>query len=158
VLVGAVSRPLDLHLSGVELDARTARLLLRLPLRSLTLDGTLSEEARRTLDRAPFAVDGRQRVRAPAGASDVEPPRPPDLALTRLELIDGGSQWFWSIGLDGAVHHVHHGRAGTRGTWSWKRFPTDDVAEELLERRIEEKLREGFTPVEARPQRTLAEA
>ncbi|MCA9567187.1 MAG: hypothetical protein KC656_05070 [Myxococcales bacterium] len=129
-----------LFLRDVLLEEPHAHTLVRFQgVDGLTIDGALTPEAVEILQQRPF--DGRWETEE---VDDAEPVRPADLELLRLEKGSGKSGRFWSIGVDGKVHHVAYGTRGRSPKWIWTRFPSADVAAEIAERRIEEKLREGY--------------
>jgi predicted DNA-binding WGR domain protein len=140
-----------LVLAGMEIDAGHVHALDRLDgLEQVAFDGTVSEGALRRLELSHLVLVGQVRIRPDADDDDEEPTRPRGLQVVRLELRkEKTRRFFWEIGLDDTVHHVRYGRLGTRGTWIWRRFPTSDIAEEMMERRIDEKLRDGYEPTSA---------
>jgi predicted DNA-binding WGR domain protein len=134
-----------LTLRDVQLEASHAATLVRFTgIEDLVVEGAVSAEAEALLQER--SVRGAYEVEE---FDDREPSRPADLVLTRLERSTSRGKRFWAIGIDGKVHHVQYGTGSGAGKWIWTRFPSADVAEEIAERRIEEKLREGYLPVGA---------
>ncbi|MEZ4322024.1 MAG: WGR domain-containing protein [Myxococcota bacterium] len=143
--------PRRLVLAGVDLDRSDVTMLESLPgLEQIAIDGTVSQAAHVALAQSRLQVVGQVRLRPEQEDEDEEPERPRDLAVQRLEYVNERSRFFWEIGRVGSVHHVRYGQMGSRGRWIWRRFPSEDIAEEILERRVEEKLREGYTPCRTR--------
>ncbi len=139
-----------LVLAGMEVDSGHVRALERLErLEEVVFDGVVSEDALATLRASHLALVGQVRIRPEEDDDEEEPSRPRDLDVVRLELRSEKRRFFWEIGVDETVHHVRYGRLGTRGTWIWRRFPSSDIAEEMMERRIEEKLKDGYEPCSA---------
>lgn len=133
----------QLTLKDVQLEVQHANTLVRFTgVDDLIIDGTVSAEAAAALESR--RVRGRFEVEEIDGR---EPTRPETLEVTRLERTTARGSRFWEIGIDGKIHHVQYGGSEVEGKWIWTRFPSVDVAEEIAERRIEEKLREGYMPV-----------
>ncbi|MCB9673493.1 MAG: WGR domain-containing protein [Alphaproteobacteria bacterium] len=146
-----------LVLSGLDLDRVHVQMLCALEgLEELVLDGAVTPAAERALLDSRLRVIGDLRLRPEEEDDDDEPERPTDLEVQRFEYSTAGTRrYFWEIGRDGAVHHVRYGAIGSRGRWIWRRFPSEDISEEIFERRIEEKLREGYR---ATPMRVVYDA
>lgn len=65
----------------------------------------------------------------------------------RFEFIEGSSDKFWEIDLDGSSVTVRFGRNGTAGQSSVKHFADAAKAEKHAEKMIGEKLKKGYTEV-----------
>ena len=66
------------------------------------------------------------------------------MSRREFQLIEGTSQKFWSIELDGTTHSVHFGRVGTAGQTSRKEFASEAVARASHDKLIAEKLKKGY--------------
>ena len=66
-----------------------------------------------------------------------------------FQFIDGSSNKFWAIALDGASFTVHFGRIGTTGQAKAKAFGTEDVARREYDKLILEKTKNGYVEVTA---------
>jgi predicted DNA-binding WGR domain protein len=69
--------------------------------------------------------------------------------MRRFEFVEGTSAKFWMAGVEGATFTVVYGRLGTDGQRKDKAFPSEDAARRELEKKINEKLREGYHEVAA---------
>lgn len=69
--------------------------------------------------------------------------------MRRFEFVEGTSAKFWMAGVEGSNFVVVYGRLGTSGQRKEKAFPSEDAAERELEKKIAEKLREGYSEVSA---------
>lgn len=69
--------------------------------------------------------------------------------MRRFEFVQGTSAKFWTAGVDGVNFTVVFGRIGTEGQRKDKPFPSEDAARRELDKKIAEKLREGYTEVGA---------
>ncbi len=69
--------------------------------------------------------------------------------MRRFELVEGKSAKFWQAEASGTTFVVEYGRLGTNGQRKEKDFPTEDAARRELEKKITEKLREGYSEVAA---------
>lgn len=69
--------------------------------------------------------------------------------MRRFEFVEGTSAKFWMGGTEGATFIVVFGRLGTDGQRKEKAFPSEDAARRELEKKINEKLREGYHEVAA---------
>lgn len=137
----------ELLLRDVQIDADHAATLARFGnVQRLTVEGVVSRDAHAILEGRSFG--GRFEVE---DVDDSEPVRPDALAMTHLERATSRSARFWSIGIDGRDHHVHYGPKGEEGRWLSTRFPSPDVAAEIAERRIEEKVRQGYAVIDPGP-------
>src|ERR1044072_8369440 len=67
--------------------------------------------------------------------------------MRRFEFVEGTSAKFWAAGVEGTNFVVVYGRLGTSGQRKEKGFPTEDAAKKELEKKIAEKLREGYSEV-----------
>ena len=146
-MVRALARgigPRLLVLGGVDLGGAEARQLADLDgLAAVEVSGAITRSAVVELQRRGIALLGEPRI-APDSDDEVDPERPAGLRVQRLELGSKPSRRFWEIGRHSMVHHVRYGRLGAAGRWVWLRFPNEDIAEEMLQKRVEEKLREGY--------------
>ena len=66
-----------------------------------------------------------------------------------FQFIDGSSNKFWAIELDGKAFTVHFGRIGTTGQAKEKAFGVEDVARREYDKLILEKTRNGYIEVAA---------
>lgn len=69
--------------------------------------------------------------------------------MRRFEFVEGTSAKFWMAGVEGTTFTVVFGRLGTDGQRKEKAFPSEDAARKELEKKINEKLREGYREVAA---------
>lgn len=69
--------------------------------------------------------------------------------MRRFEFVEGTSAKFWSAGVEGNNFIIVFGRLGTAGQRKEKAFPTEDAAKRELDKKIAEKLREGYAEVSA---------
>lgn len=69
--------------------------------------------------------------------------------MRRFEFVEGTSAKFWTAGVEGNNFVIVYGRLGTAGQRKEKAFPTEDAAKRELEKKIAEKLREGYNEVSA---------
>jgi predicted DNA-binding WGR domain protein len=69
--------------------------------------------------------------------------------MRRFEFVEGTSAKFWSADVEGNNFIIVFGRLGTPGQRKEKAFPTEDAAKRELEKKIAEKLREGYSEVSA---------
>ncbi|AUX21252.1 molybdenum metabolism regulator [Sorangium cellulosum] len=67
--------------------------------------------------------------------------------MRRFEFVQGTSAKFWMAGVDDRTFIVVYGRLGTAGQRKEKAFPTAEAATRELEKKIAEKLREGYQEV-----------
>ncbi len=67
--------------------------------------------------------------------------------MRRFEFVEGTSAKFWMADAEGATFVVVFGRLGTAGQRKEKPFPSAELAEKELARKIAEKLREGYHEV-----------
>lgn len=67
--------------------------------------------------------------------------------MRRFEFVEGKSAKFWQAEAVGATFIVEFGRLGTKGQRKEKDFPNEDAAKKELEKKIAEKLREGYSEV-----------
>lgn len=65
-------------------------------------------------------------------------------ALRRFEFVGGSSAKFWEAGVEGASFVVTYGRLGTSGQRKAKAFATEAEAKRECDKKIAEKLREGY--------------
>src|SRR4051812_41729090 len=70
-----------------------------------------------------------------------------------FELVDGASDKFWTIALDGKQFTVNFGRRGTNGQTQAKDFGNPEAARQAFEKLIAEKVKKGYAEVNgaARP-------
>lgn len=69
--------------------------------------------------------------------------------MRRFEYVEGSSAKFWSGFVEGTTFTVLFGRIGTAGQRKDKAFPTEEAARKELDKKIAEKLREGYKEVAA---------
>ena len=67
--------------------------------------------------------------------------------MRRFEFVEGKSAKFWQAEASGTTFIVEFGRLGTKGQRKEKDFPNEDAAKKELEKKIAEKLREGYSEV-----------
>lgn len=69
--------------------------------------------------------------------------------MRRFEFVEGTSSKFWEPELQGNTFIVTYGRIGTAGQRKEKRFPDENAARREYEKKVAEKLREGYREVSA---------
>ncbi|WP_437837813.1 WGR domain-containing protein [Sorangium sp. So ce1153] len=69
--------------------------------------------------------------------------------MRRFEFVQGTSAKFWMADVDDRTFIVVYGRLGTAGQRKEKAFPTAEAAARELEKKVAEKLREGYQEVAA---------
>ncbi|XXY47244.1 WGR domain-containing protein [Sorangium sp. So ce269] len=69
--------------------------------------------------------------------------------MRRFEFVQGTSAKFWMADVDDRTFIVVYGRIGTAGQRKEKAFPTAEAAARELEKKVAEKLREGYQEVAA---------
>lgn len=74
--------------------------------------------------------------------------------MRRFEFISGSSSKFWSPEVEGANFIVVFGRIGTAGQRKEKAFPSEAEARREMEKKVAEKLREGYAEVGGAPAAT----
>ncbi|HVG60516.1 MAG TPA: WGR domain-containing protein [Hyalangium sp.] len=67
--------------------------------------------------------------------------------MRRFEFVEGSSSKFWSPELQGNTFIVTFGRIGTAGQRKEKAFPDEESAQREYEKKVAEKLREGYREV-----------
>jgi predicted DNA-binding WGR domain protein len=67
--------------------------------------------------------------------------------MRRFEFVEGSSAKFWMAEVQGNTFTVVYGRLGTDGQRKEKEFPDDAGAQREYERKVAEKLREGYQEV-----------
>lgn len=67
--------------------------------------------------------------------------------MRRFELVEGKSAKFWQAEVSGTTFVVEYGRLGTAGQRKEKDFGNEPAARRELEKKIAEKLREGYGEV-----------
>jgi predicted DNA-binding WGR domain protein len=67
--------------------------------------------------------------------------------MRRFEFVEGSSSKFWSPELQGNTFIVTYGRIGTAGQRKEKAFPDEESARREYEKKVAEKLREGYREV-----------
>jgi len=67
--------------------------------------------------------------------------------VRRFELVEGKSAKFWQADVSGTTFIVEYGRLGTGGQRKEKDFGDEGAARRELEKKITEKLREGYSEV-----------
>jgi predicted DNA-binding WGR domain protein len=68
--------------------------------------------------------------------------------VRRFELVEGKSAKFWQADVSGTTFVVEYGRLGTSGQRKEKDFGNEPAARRELEKKIAEKLREGYSEVQ----------
>ncbi|WP_437280895.1 WGR domain-containing protein [Sorangium sp. So ce375] len=69
--------------------------------------------------------------------------------MRRFEFVQGTSAKFWMADVDDKVFIVVYGRLGTSGQRKEKAFPTAEAAQRECDKKIAEKVREGYQEVAA---------
>jgi predicted DNA-binding WGR domain protein len=69
--------------------------------------------------------------------------------MRRFEFVEGSSSKFWVPELQGSTFIVTYGRIGTAGQRKEKAFPDEESARREYERKVAEKVREGYQEVTA---------
>lgn len=69
--------------------------------------------------------------------------------MRRFEYVEGTSSKFWSAEVDGETFVVVYGRIGTPGTRKEKAFSSVDEAQRECDKKVAEKLREGYVELGA---------
>jgi predicted DNA-binding WGR domain protein len=69
--------------------------------------------------------------------------------MRRFEFVEGTSSKFWVPELQGSTFIVTYGRLGTAGQRKEKAFPDEESARREYERKVAEKVREGYKEVSA---------
>ena len=69
--------------------------------------------------------------------------------MRRFEFVEGSSAKFWMGDVEGTNFIIVFGRLGTSGQRKEKAFSTEDAARRELDKKIAEKLREGYSEVSA---------
>ncbi|WP_441287971.1 WGR domain-containing protein [Sorangium sp. KYC3313] len=69
--------------------------------------------------------------------------------MRRFEFVQGTSAKFWMADVDDTTFIVVYGRLGTAGQRKEKAFPTAEAAQRECDKKIAEKLREGYQEVAA---------
>ncbi|MFO0603006.1 MAG: WGR domain-containing protein [Polyangiales bacterium] len=64
--------------------------------------------------------------------------------MRRFEFIEGTSSKFWEADVSGTSFVVAYGRVGTAGQRKEKAFASADLAQREMDRKVAEKLREGY--------------
>jgi predicted DNA-binding WGR domain protein len=67
--------------------------------------------------------------------------------MRRFEFVEGSSSKFWEPELQGSTFIVTYGRIGTAGQRKEKAFPDEESARREYERKVAEKVREGYKEV-----------
>ncbi|MBK8254721.1 MAG: WGR domain-containing protein [Polyangiaceae bacterium] len=67
--------------------------------------------------------------------------------MRRFELVEGKSAKFWQADVSGSTFIVEYGRLGTAGQRKEKDFGSDALAKREYEKKVAEKLREGYSEV-----------
>lgn len=68
--------------------------------------------------------------------------------MRRFEFVEGSSAKFWSADVEGQKFIVVYGKIGTAGSRKEKEFPTAEAAFKEYEKKVAEKVREGYKEVE----------
>ncbi|HEY1099105.1 MAG TPA: WGR domain-containing protein [Myxococcota bacterium] len=67
--------------------------------------------------------------------------------MRRFEFVEGSSSKFWSPGVEGSTFTVVYGRIGTAGQRKEKEFDDEAAAQKEYDKKVAEKLREGYVEV-----------
>jgi predicted DNA-binding WGR domain protein len=76
--------------------------------------------------------------------------------MRRFEFVEGSSSKFWEPEVQGSTFIVTYGRIGTAGQRKEKAFPDEAGARREYEKKVAEKLREGYREVSAGGESTPA--
>jgi predicted DNA-binding WGR domain protein len=74
-------------------------------------------------------------------------PSDAEVTVRRFELVEGKSAKFWQADVSDTIFIVEYGRLGTTGQRKEKDFGNEAAARRELEKKIAEKLREGYSEV-----------
>jgi predicted DNA-binding WGR domain protein len=69
--------------------------------------------------------------------------------MRRFEYVAGTSSKFWTVAVEGSTFVVIFGKIGTAGQRKDKAFPSEEAARKEMDKKIAEKLREGYAEVGA---------
>ncbi|MDP2341017.1 MAG: WGR domain-containing protein [Deltaproteobacteria bacterium] len=69
--------------------------------------------------------------------------------MRRFEFVGGGSAKFWTARVEGSTFHIVFGKLGSDGQRKEKEFDDESDAEAEMEKKIAEKLKEGYVEVAA---------
>ena len=75
------------------------------------------------------------------------PPAKPVNTTRRFTYVDGSSDKFWAITIDGSKVTVHFGRNGTAGQKNTRDCLSADKATKHAEKLIQQKLAKGYVEV-----------
>lgn len=78
--------------------------------------------------------------------------------MRRLEFVEGTSSKFWQAEVKGKTFSVVYGKIGTNGQRKDKDFPTEAAAQKEFEKKLAEKLKEGYKEAGAAPEAPKVEA
>jgi predicted DNA-binding WGR domain protein/HEAT repeat protein len=94
-----------------------------------------------------------------AAPAPVVVPAPAAPAVRRFEFVEGNSAKFWECSVEGSSFVVTYGRLGTAGQRKEKDFPSPADAHKERDKKVAEKLKEGYVeftgqaaPIVAKPQ------
>jgi len=68
--------------------------------------------------------------------------------MRRFEFVEGSSAKFWSADVEGQKFIVVYGKIGTAGSRKEKEFPSAEAAFKEYEKKVAEKVREGYKEIE----------
>lgn len=68
--------------------------------------------------------------------------------MRRFEFVEGSSAKFWAADVEGPKFTVVYGKIGTAGSRKEKDFPSAEAAYKEYEKKVAEKVREGYKEVE----------
>jgi predicted DNA-binding WGR domain protein len=68
--------------------------------------------------------------------------------MRRFEFVEGSSAKFWAADVEGLKFIVVYGKIGTAGSRKEKEFPSAEAAYKEYEKKVAEKVREGYKEVE----------
>jgi cell wall assembly regulator SMI1/predicted DNA-binding WGR domain protein len=80
------------------------------------------------------------------------------MAKRRFEFVDGGSNKFWEVWIDGNAVYTHYGRIGANGQTTIKEEGDAAKASRLLEKLVAEKTKKGYVESDGLPANGPAKA
>ena len=102
-------------------------------------EGDDEDEAPRAKAKpAPKAAPARPAAKAAAGAGG---------SARRFELVEGSSNKFWEIQLEGSSFTTRYGKIGTDGQVTLKEFDSPDKAQKEYDKLVAEKTKKGYVEV-----------
>ena len=67
--------------------------------------------------------------------------------MPRYEFVEGTSNKFWEINLDGSSFTTTYGKIGTGGSQTLKEFDSEEKAKKEYDKLIAEKVKKGYLKV-----------